>query len=112
TILRAGVVLTLAACLAVSAESVRCQKHPLARLKFCEVLTHLGDIAGNIAAIDVRKFDAWQSLADEQVKIVQRTGLHPYQHLVFAGPGIGDVFILQNFRSAEFMETNSFHFCS
>ena len=50
---------------------------------------HLGYLAGNIAAEDVRQLHSGQSLANEQVEMVQRAGPHPNEHLVFAQLGSG-----------------------
>ncbi len=57
----------------------------------------------------MRQVYARQSFAHPDIKMVQGTGLNANQNLVFSGLGIGDIFVAQNFRPTEFVQTNSFH---
>src|SRR5579862_4764512 len=59
----------------------------------------------------MRQVYARQSVAHPDIKMVQGTGLNADQNLVFSGLWIGDIFVPQNFRPTEFVQTNSFHAC-
>ena len=81
----------------------------MSRLEAGNVLARFDYFARNVAAQNMRKIDAGQALAHPYVKMVQRTGFHTDQHLIFAWLWIGDVFVAKNFRTTEFVNANRFH---
>ena len=87
----------------------RRKQHSLARLESPNVLAHLEYFAGNVAAQNVRQLHARQSLAYPHIQMIERARPHPYQHLIFAQLRVGNIFVCQNLRSAELMNTNCFH---
>src|SRR5215831_4302140 len=103
-VLRTKVLLAPRACRAYPAKCMWRQEHALPDFQIRNILSHLGNHAGNVAAVDVRQLDARQSLADKQVQVVQRTSLYPNQDLVFPGTRIGNVFVLEDFWTAELVE--------
>src|SRR5258708_25400475 len=107
--LRTKVLLAGSAGRAVSAKCHGGQQDTLPNFQVGDVFAHLGDVAGDIAAVDVGKLDAGQSFSDEKVEMIQGAGLDPHQHLVFANLGIRNIFKLQNLGSAKFMEAYSLH---
>ena len=107
--LRAKILLPGGAGGAVSAERHRGQQNTLPDFQVGDVFAHLGDVARHVAAVDMRELDPWQAFADKEIKMVQSTGLYPHEYLVFADLHVGNIFILQNFRTAKFMEAYGFH---
>ena len=97
------------ALLAMAAVVHRRQQHPLPGLESADVLAHLDYFARNVAAKNVRQLYSRQSLAHPDIQMIQRTCPHTHQNLIFAQLRIGDVFVGQNFRSAELMNTDCFH---
>ena len=107
--LRALVLQSRDALCAVIAEVHGREQHALAGLEAGDVLADLDDLAGNVAAQDVRQLHPGQPLAHPQIQVVQGAGFHPDQHLVFAQLRVGNVFVAQNFRTAEFVNADGFH---
>ena len=78
-------------------------------VKSADILPDLRNLARNIAAENVRQFHAGQSLAHPHIEMIERARLHSHQHLIFARLRIGNVFIHQDFGSAELMNADGFH---
>src|SRR5262249_44681331 len=97
------------AVLAMIAERHGRKQDACARFEVAYVLSHLGDFAGYIAAIDVRQLRSGDAFADPEVKVVHRASPDAHQHLVFAHSRVGDLFILQNLGLAELMKAHSLH---
>src|SRR5262249_47004330 len=57
----------------------------------------------------MRQLDTRQPFADKQIQVIQCARFHVHQHMIVAQSGIRHFFILKNFRTAKFMEANSFH---
>ena len=108
--LRTEVVMAGDALLAMVAENHRRQEHARPRLDVGNVLADFSHFAGNVAAKNVRQRDAAQPAAHPQIKMIQRAGAHANEDVIFAQNGIRRVFILKNFRTAEFMNANRFHY--
>ena len=85
------------------------EQHSLAGLEPAKVFANLNNFAGNIAAEDVRRLDAGQSLAHPHIQMVQRARPYPQQHLIFTRLGIGNIFINQNFWPTKLMNADCLH---
>src|SRR5579871_632727 len=107
--LRAKILSPVGAGRTVSTKSHRRKQYALPYLQIGDVFANFGNIAGNITAVDVRQLDSRQTLADEQIKMVQRAGFDLDQHLIFARLDIGHIFKFQNLRPAKLMETYGLH---
>ena len=94
---------------AVIAEMHGRDQHPLSRLEIGDVLSHFDNFARDVAARNVRQVDPRQAFTHPDVKMVQRASSHPYEDLIFSRPGIGDVFVSEDFGSTELMNANGFH---
>src|SRR5664280_1978980 len=57
----------------------------------------------------MRQLHPRQSHADPEIEVVQRTGAHPNQDLIFAQHRIRNVLVLEDFRTAKLMDANCFH---
>src|SRR5262249_19082042 len=78
-------------------------------LESSDVFANFDDFSRNVAAQNVRQVNPGQAFAHPEVEVVHGASLHTYQHLIFAGSGIGDIFVAQNFRSAKLVDADSFH---
>src|SRR5262249_30475762 len=107
--LRAEILLPFAALRTDAAERHGRQQHTLGRLEIGDVVTHGDDVAGNIAAVDVRQLDSRKPLADKQIEVVQSAGLYLHHHLVVTQRGVRDIFILQYFRTTKLVKADGFH---
>ncbi len=87
--LRAEILASAIALLAMAAEDHRRQKHPRAFVEIGDVLAAVDYFAGNVAAQDVRQLHAGQSLAHKQVEMVEGAGAHSNQDLILAQDGSG-----------------------
>ncbi len=85
------------------------KQHALSRFEVGDVLADFDNLAGSVAAEDVRQVNAGQSFAHPDVEMVQSASPHAYEDLVFARLGIGNVFVGENFRPTELMNANGFH---
>jgi hypothetical protein len=81
----------------------------LTSLKSGDVLADFDNLSSNIAAENVRKFDSRQSFAHPDIKMIHRAGFDTNQHLIFAEPWVGDIFVAKNFGPAEFVNANGSH---
>jgi hypothetical protein len=85
------------------------EQDALSGLEVSDIRADFDDFAGYVAAEDVGQIDAGQSFADPHVEVVQGAGADADEDLVFARLGIGDIFVGENFRTTELMETDGFH---
>jgi hypothetical protein len=85
------------------------EQHPLAGLRTADVFPHFDHFPRHIAAQNVGQVNAGQSSANPEIQMVQCAGFDANQHLIPAGLGIGDVFVAENFRTTEFVNTDGFH---
>jgi len=71
----------------------------------------LRDLAGDVAAGNVRKGyrNARQALADPNVEMVQGASVNADEHFVGANGRLGDGGVFQNFRRAVLLEDDGFH---
>src|SRR6185437_1782803 len=83
--------------------------HPLPLAEAGDVIADVDNLAGDVAAGDVRKLDAGKALADPEVEVIQGAGANPYENLVMAVVRVGHVLVLQHSGAAEFVEANGFH---
>jgi xanthine dehydrogenase accessory factor len=81
----------------------------LAGLESVDIVADFDDLSVDVAAENVREFDARKSFADPNIKVVHRAGAHAHKDLVFARLWVGDVFVAENFRPAEFVDADGFH---
>jgi hypothetical protein len=86
------------------------QQYALTGLQIGNVFADLRDLARDVAAVDVWQFHAGNARTAEKVEMVQRARPDANQDLVLAQNGIGNIFVLQDLRAAEFMNANRFHF--
>src|SRR5207237_3812339 len=88
------------------------QKRPLAGLEAANVFAGFDNLSRNIAAQSVRQADPGETLADPNIKMVQRASSDANQHLIVARFRIRNIFVAQNFRTAEFVNADGFHVSS
>ena len=91
------------------AEMHRREQHALGGLEPGGVFPDFDDLSGNVAAQNVRQANPGQPLAHPEVEVVHGASSHANKHLIFAGSGIGDIFIAQNFGTAKFVDADGFH---
>ena len=94
---------------AVIAERHRREQHALSGFEVGDVLADFDNFAGGIGAEDVRQIYAGQPLAHPDVEMVQSAGSNADEDLIFARPGIGDVFVGEDFGTTELMNADGFH---
>ena len=58
---------------------------------------------------NVRQFHAGQFLSHPQVQMIHRARFHADQHLILTRLWIGNVLVLKNLRTTEFMNDSGFH---
>src|SRR5712692_5165115 len=85
------------------------KKHSLPRFEAGDVLAGFNDLARNVTAQDVRQVHARQSFAHPEIKMVHGAGFDADEHLVLGRFRVGDIFIAENFRPAEFVNADGFH---
>jgi hypothetical protein len=85
------------------------EQHALSGLEVGDILADFDNFAGGVSAQDMGQVHTGQSLAHPYVEVVQSARTHPYEDLILAWLGIGDVFIDQNFWSTELMNANGLH---
>ncbi len=91
------------------AEDHRSQQHARTLVQVGNVFAALDNLASNVASEDVRQLHARQTFAHKQVKMIQRAGTHAHQNMVLAQNRIGNVFVLQDFRTTKLMNADCFH---
>ena len=87
----------------------RGEKHTLSRPEPAHVLASLDHFPRDVTSKNMRQLHARKTFAYPHIQMVQGTGSHPHQHLIFAWLGIGDIFVNQHFRTAKLMDANRFH---
>ena len=107
--LAAEAVLAALAELAAIAGTHGCKEYPLAFPEIGYVFANARDNAADVAAEDQRQLNAGNALADPEVEVVEGAGFHLDKHLVLTQLGFGDVFVLEDLGTAEFMNANRFH---
>jgi len=85
------------------------QQHSLSRLASRHVFADLNNLAGNVAAENMRQRRLGCTLPDPEIEMVHRASLHLHQHLVLAQNWIRNVFVLQYFWPPVLMNANRFH---
>ena len=94
---------------AVIAEMHRREQHPLTGFEAGHVLAEFDYLARDVAAQNVRQFDAGQALTYPEVEVVHCASLDADQNLILARLRIRNIFVAQNLGTTEFMEANGFH---
>src|SRR5262249_5438827 len=70
---------------------------------------NFNDFSGDVAPGNVRQLHAGKPLAHPEIEVLHGASFHTYENLVFARLWIGNIFVSQNFRAAEFMNADGFH---
>src|SRR5581483_5987255 len=72
-------------------------------------LADLRHHAAHVAPKNERELDPRNAFANPEIKMVQRTGFHLNQHVVFTKLRLGNIFVLQDLGTAELMNADGFH---
>src|SRR5205085_12619055 len=91
--------------------SCRCCSRPPTTQTYTLSLHDALPISRDIAAGPERqrRLQGRDALAHEEIEVIQRAGLHAYEHLVRLGLRIGDVFVAQNHQDRKSTRLNSSH---
>src|SRR5215831_2517104 len=98
-----------AARLAVVAEAHRGDEHALPGTKPGHVFAHFDNLPGHVAPRNMWQGRFRGPYAHPDIQVVEGAGLHPYQDLILARPGVGYIFKPQHLRSPVFVHDNGFH---
>ena len=107
----AEAVLALLAVLAAAAVEIGVDGHPIAHLHVLDGGADLGDVARDVTAAPERhgQLQAGQTLAHEEIEMVEGGGFDAHQHVAVAGLGIGDVLVLELVDAAVLVEREGLH---
>jgi hypothetical protein len=97
--------------LAVAAADAWIDSHPLPDLKPGDIASNLANDTGGVAAYDFRHryFDARHAPPQKNIDVIDRRGLHFYQHIGRAWFGVGYDGMLENLRAAVLVEYDCSH---
>src|SRR5687768_7281365 len=77
-------------------------------------ITHFSHDASDIASENVwqRNLNTWQSIANKDVKMVQRARLHFHEYFIGTNLRLGNIGVLEHFRPTVLLEYRGFHFAA
>src|ERR1700688_3183125 len=81
----------------------------LADFKIGNILAQFDDLPSHIAAHDVRQVHSRQPAAHEYIEMIHGARAHPDQDLILARLRIRNIFVGEDFGSAELMDAYGFH---
>src|SRR5882724_7243787 len=107
----ATIVLPGDACGTFAARDAGREHHFLPNAHGCDIRANLRDFARNVASRNVRQRNRHpvDPEANPEIEMIQRAGLHPYEHFVRAYDWLGDVRVFQNLWPAVLMKDDCFH---